>query len=141
MYFVESQGADLLNEAIVLRVISGAGIDSQCLGSLLEASKHRQIMMIKTQKDEPLASLAFAKISKYTLRLFAANPVHKLQAYEYNEGKILYILDGFFRKGSFKNSLRLLLPQLKRYRLIAYVKNGKLKVFYNKGGCIFRVSI
>lgn len=136
MYFVEHQGADLLNEAIALRVMNGSGADANQLQYLREASKHRQIIMAKTEKDEPLASIAFAKISKFTLKLLATNPEHKLQPYEYNEGKILCVLDGFFRKNSFKHSISLLMPQLKKYRLIIYIKNGKLKAFYNNNGAI-----
>lgn len=136
MYFVEHQGADLLNEAIALRAMNDSGADANQLLNLLEASKRRQIIMVKTEKDEPLTSIAFAKISKFTLKLLIENPDHKLQPYEYNEGKILYILDGFFRKNNFKQSISLLIPQLKKYRLIAYVKNGKLKVLYNNNGSI-----
>jgi len=136
MYFVEHQGANLLNEAIALRVMNDSGADANQLLNLLEASKRRQIIMVKTEKDEPLASFAFAKISKFTLKLLTENPDHKLQSYEYNEGKILYILDGFFRKNNFKKSINLLIPQLKKYRLITYVKNGKLKVLYNNNGSI-----
>jgi len=138
MYFVEQQGADLLNEAITLRVISESGIEADQLQFLLEASKHRQIVMAKTEKEELLASLAFAKISKYTLMQLAADSEYKLRPYEYREGKILYVLDGFFRKNSFKKSIALLLPQLKQYRIIAYIKNRRLKVFYKKN-CSFQV--
>ncbi len=136
MYFVEHQGADLLNEAIALRVMNESGVDADHLRSLLEASKRKQIIIAKTEKDEPLASLTFAKISKFTLKLLAANAEHKLRPYEYNEGKILYVLDGFFRKNHFKKSMALLLPQLKKYRLIAYVKKGRLRIFYNHNGSI-----
>lgn len=134
MYFVERQGADLLNDAIALRVMHGAGVDANHLRCLLEASKHRQIIIAKTEKDEPLASLAFAGISKYTLKLLAANPEQNLQPYEYREGKVLYVLDGFFRKNHFKKAMVSLLPQLKKYRLIAYTKKGRLRVFYNNRG-------
>lgn len=136
MYFVEHQGADLLNEAIALRVMNESGADANQLQCLLEASKRRQILMAKTEKGEPLASITFAKISKYTLRLLATNPEYKLRPYEYSEGKILYILDGFFRKNNFKKSMDVLLPQLKQCRLIAYVRRGKLKFFYNDMGTI-----
>ncbi len=136
MYFVEHQGADLLNEAIAVRVMNGSGVDAGSLLNLLEASKRRQIIIVKTEKDEPLASIAFAKISKFTLKLLAENPEHKLQPYEYNEGRILYVIDGFFRKNKFKQSMNLLIPRLNKYRLIAYVKNGKLKIFYNKNSSI-----
>jgi hypothetical protein len=136
MYFVENQGADLLNEVIALRVMAESGIDAPHLHCMLEASKCRQIIMVKTEKDEPLASLAFAKISKFTLNLLVKNPEHKLLSYEYSEGKILYVLDGFFRKNCFKVSINLLLPKLKRYRLIAYVNRGRLRVFYNNNGSI-----
>tara|TARA_R100000656_G_C3955351_1_gene129072 strand:+ start:1414 stop:1887 length:474 start_codon:yes stop_codon:yes gene_type:complete len=136
MYFVEHQGADLLNEAIALRVMNGSGADANQLLNLHEASIRRQIIMVKTEKDEPLASLSFAKISKFTLKLLTENPDHKLQPYEYSEGKILYILDGFFRKNNFRISISLLMPQLRKYRLIVYVKNGKLKVLYNNNGAI-----
>lgn len=141
MYFVEHQGADLLNEAIALRVMNESGVDANHLLSMLEASKHRQIIIAKTEKDEPLASLTFAIISKYTLRLLAANPEHNLHPYEYREGKILYVLDGFFRKNNFKKAMTLLLPQLKKYRLIAYVKNGRLRAFYNNNGSIKVVKL
>ena len=136
MYFVEHQGADLLNEAIALRVSNESGVDANHLQSMLEASKHRQIIMAKTEKDEPLASLSFAKISKYTLRLLTADATYKLRPYEYNEGKILFVVDGFFRKNNFRISINLLMPQLRKYRLIVYVKNGKLKVLYNNNGAI-----
>lgn len=141
MYFVEHQGADLLNEAIALRVMNDAGADANQLQALLEASKRRQIIMVKTEKDEPIASIAFAKISKFTFKLLIAKPEHKLQSYEYSEGKILYILDGFFRKKHFKKALLLLLPQVKRYRLIAYVKNGRLRFFYNNNGFFTRLKL
>ncbi|QEI10997.1 hypothetical protein [Cellvibrio japonicus] len=141
MYFVEHQGADLLNEAIVLRVTNESGADADQLHCLLEASKHRQIIIAKTENGEPLVSIAFAKISKYTLRLLAANPEYKLRPHEYREGKILYILDGFFRKNFFKKSLASLVPQLKKYRLIAYVKKGKLKFFCNNNGSIKLVRL
>jgi len=136
MYFVEHRGADLLNEVVALRVMNESGIDAAQLQHLLEASKHRQIIMAKAENGEPLASLAFAKISKYTLKLLDGNPDHKLRPYEYSEGKILYILDGFFRRNEFRKSLKLLLPQLKKYRLIAYVKRGKLRIIYNNKGTI-----
>lgn len=136
MYFVEHQGADLLNEVIALRVMNGSGVDANSLLNLLEASKRRQIFMVKTEKDEPLASIAFAKIAKFTLKLLAENPEHKLQPYEYNEGKILYIIDGFFKKNCFKQSVNLLIPKLNKYRLIVYVRNGKLKTLYNKNSSI-----
>lgn len=141
MYFVEHQGTDLLNEVIVLRAMDESGIDANHLQSLLETSKRRQIIIAKTEKDEPLASLAFAKISKYTLKLLITNPGHRLRPYEHNEGKILYVLDGFFRKKHFKNALALLLPQLKKYRLIAYVKNDRLRLFYNNKGSIKAVKL
>jgi hypothetical protein len=134
MYFVEHQGADLLNEAVAFRVMNESGADTNELQYLLEASKRRQIIIAKTEKGEPLASLTFAKISKYTLRLLAANPEYKLRSYEYREGKILYVLDGFFRKNSFKKSMDVLIPQLRQCRLIAYVRRGKLKLFYNNNG-------
>lgn len=136
MYFVEHQGADLLNEAVALRVMNGSGAEANQLLSLFEASKHRQIIVVKTEKDEPLASIVFAKISKFTLKLLAENPEHKLQPYEYNEGKILYIIDGFFRRNSLRQAMGLLIPKLNKYRLIVYVKNGKLKVIYNNNGVI-----
>lgn len=141
MYFVEHQGADLLNEAIALRVMNESGIDANHLRSMLEASKYRQIIIAKTEKDEPLASLTFAKISKYTLKLLAINPEHNLQPYEYSEGKILYVLDGFFRKNNFKRSISLLLPQLNKYRVIAYRKNGKLRLIYNNNGSIKIIKV
>ncbi len=122
MYFVEHYGADLLNEALALRVLNGAGVDADHLQKLLEASVHRQIIIAKSEKDEPLASIAFAKISKYTLRLLAENHTHVLNPYEYREGKILYVVDGFFQKNNFQKSLALLLQQLKKYRLIAPCK-------------------
>ncbi|WP_158972644.1 hypothetical protein [Paraglaciecola sp. L3A3] len=131
MYFVEHQGADLLNEAIALRATNESGVDAYQLHCLWEASKHRQIIMVKTENCEPLASISFAKISKYTLKQLASNAEYKLRPYEYSEGKILYVLDGFFRKNNFRKSLALLIPQLKKYRLIAYVKKGRLRVFYN----------
>lgn len=134
MYFVEHQGADLLNEAIALRVMNGSGANVSQLLNLLETSKRRQIIMVKTEKDEPLASIAFAKISKFTLNLLIENPEHKLQPYEYNEGKILHIIDGFFKKHSFKQVVNLLTPTLRKYRLITYVKNGKLRVLYHRKG-------
>lgn len=136
MYFVESQGADLLNEAIALRVMNESGADVSHLHYLLEASKHQQIIMAKTENGEPLASLAFAKISKYTLGLIAANPEHKLRPYEYCEGKILYVIDGFFKKNHFKKAIALLEHQLKQCRLIAYTKNNRLRVFYNNNGSV-----
>jgi hypothetical protein len=134
MYFVEHQGADLLNEAVVLRVMDQSAVGADTLQSLLEASKHRQIVIARTENGEPLASLAFARISKYTLRLLAANAEHKLRPYEYREGKILFVLDGFFRKNSFRKALAVLAPQLGRDRLIAFVRNGRLRVFYNHKG-------
>ena len=136
MYFVEYQGADLLNEAVALRVMNESGADVNQLQYLLEASKRRQIIMAKTEKGEPLASLTFAKISKYTLRLLADNPEYKLRSYEYCEGKILYVLDGFFRKNCFKNSMDVLLPQLRQCRLIVYVRKGRLRLFYNNKGVL-----
>lgn len=141
MYFVENQGANLLNEAIALRVMNDSGADANQLHCLLEASKRRQIIMAKTENGEPLASLAFAKISKYTLGVLVANAEYKLRAYEYSEGKILFVLDGFFRKNHFKKSLTLLAPQLKRCRLIAYLRNGKLRVFYNKNGSMKTIKL
>jgi hypothetical protein len=131
MYFVEKQGADLLNEAIALRVMTESGVDSDLLRGLFEASKHRQILIAKTENGEPLATLAFARISKFTLKLLAGNTGHKLRPYEYGEGKILYVQDAFFRKHTVRKSLALLAPQLKRYRLIAFVRKERLRVFYN----------
>lgn len=131
MYFVEKQGADLLNEAIALRVMNESGVDSDLLRGLFEASKHRQILMAKTENGELLATLAFARISKFTLKLFADNPSHILRPYEFGEGKILFVQDGFFRKHTLRKSLALLAPQLKRYRLIAFVRKERLRVFYN----------
>jgi len=141
MYFVEHQGANLLNEAINLRVIDKSGADASQLLHLREASKHQQLIIVKTEKDEPLASIAFAKISKFTLRYISKNSEHKLLSYEYNEGKILFVLDGFFRSHYFKESFKLLLPKIKKYRLIAYVKRGKLRVFYNDSGAIRPVKL
>lgn len=141
MYFVEHQGADLLNEVIALRVMGSSGIDATHLQCVLEASKRRQIVMGKTEKDEPLASLAFAKISKFTLNLLVENPEHKLRSHEYGEGRIIFVLDGFFRKNCFRVAIKLLLPQLKKYRLIAYVKRGRLRVFYNDSGSIRPVRL
>ena len=134
MFFVEGQGADLLNEALTLRAIGGAGVSADALPCLLEASKHRQIVMAKAENGELLASLACAKISKYTLRVLAANPEHKLKPFEYCEGKILFVLDGFFRKNSCRKALAVLAPQFARSRLIAFVRNGRLRVFYNRNG-------
>lgn len=136
MYFVERQGEDLLNEAIALRVMNQSGANPNHLQFLLEASKHRQIVMAKAENGEPMASLTFAKISKYTLRLLASNTEHKLQPYEYHEGKILYVLDGFFKKNSFKKSVALLKSQLKKFRIIAYVKNDSLRIVYNNNGLV-----
>lgn len=134
MYFYEGQGADILNEAISLRVANVAGADSDALRQLLEASKHRQIAMIKAENGEPLASISFARISKYTLRILAKNPKHRLMPYEYNEGKIIYILDGFFKKHCFKDSRSKLADMFKSCRIVAYQKRGRLKVFYNNNG-------
>lgn len=141
MYFVESQGADLLNEAISLRVANEAGADANILRQLLEASRHRQIVMIKTENNEPLASVSFAKVSKYTLHVLAANPKHRLTPYEYNEGKIIYVLDGFFKKSCFKKSLTILAEEFKKCRIIAYEKRGRLKVFYNSNGSFKAVNL
>lgn len=140
MYFVEHQGADLLNEAIALRVMNESGVDADKLSRLLEASKLRQVIMAKAENGEPFASLAYAKISKYTLKLIASNPDHRLRPYEYKEGKVLFILDGFFRKGCFKKSIALLESHLKKYRLIAYVNRGRLRVLYNNSGSMVRVK-
>lgn len=134
MYFAEHRGADLLSEAIALRVIAESGIDAEHLQCLLEASRHRQVMIVKTEKNEPLASLTFARISKFTLNLLAKNPKHKLCSYEYCEGTIIYVLDAFFRRHAFRRSLALLVPQLKRSRIIAYVRKGRLRVLYNNRG-------
>ena len=131
MYFVEKQGAELLNEAIALRVMNDAGFDSDRLRCLFESSKLRQILFARTGNGEILATLAFARISKFTLRLIADCPKHILRPYEYGEGKILYVQDGFFGKHTVRKSLALLRPQLKRYRLIAFVRKNRLRVFYN----------
>jgi|SRR5690606_776362 len=136
MYFAENQGADLLNEATALRVMSESGADANQLRYLLEASKHRQILFVKKENGEPLASLAFARISRFTLQVLANNPEHQLLPYEYREGKILYVLDAFFRKHTLRQSLALLGPQLKRHRLIAFVRKGRLRAFYNRGGAL-----
>jgi hypothetical protein len=141
MFFVEGQGADLLNEALTLRAIDGAGVSADALPCLLEASKHRQIVMAKAENGELLASLACAKISKYALRVLAANPAHKLRPYEYCEGKILFVVDGFFRKNACRKALAVLAPQFARSRLIAFVRNGKLRVFYNHNGKARRVTL
>jgi hypothetical protein len=131
MYFVEKHGAELLNEAISLRVMNEAGFDSDRLRCLFEASKLRQILFARTGNGEILATLAFARISKFTLRLIADCPKHILRPYEYGEGKILYVQDGFFGKHTLRKSLALFRPQLKRYRLIAFVRKNRLRVFYN----------
>jgi hypothetical protein len=141
MYFVEKQGADLLNEAIALRVVNGSGVDSDHLLGLFEASKHRQILIAKTENGEPLATLAFARISKFTLRLLAGSPRHKLRPYEYGEGKILFVQDAFIRKHTVRKSLALLAPQLKRYRLIAFVRKERLRVFYNGNRSVRQIRL
>jgi len=141
MYFVEQQGADLLNEAIALRVITESGVSTNQLQYLLEASKHRQIIIAKAENGEPLASFTFAKISKHTLRLLAINAEYKLRPYEYSEGKILYVLDGFFRNNNFRKSMTLLAPSLRQCRLIAYKKKDKLRVFYNNNGSFKLVKL
>lgn len=132
MYFPEHRGADLLNESITLRVMDECGVDAKHLCCLHEASKHRQIFMARTENGEPLASLAFAKISRHTLKILADNTDHQLRSYEYREGKILYIIDGFFRKNSFRRAMEILAPELQKYRLIAYVKKGQLRILYNR---------
>lgn len=134
MYFIEQQGADLLNEAIVLRVMDESGASTEVLQSLLEASKHRQVVIARAGNGEPLASLAFARISRYTLRMLAENAGHRLRAYEYREGRILYVLDGYFRKNCLRKALPLLAEQLGRHRLIAFVRNGRLRLYYNQRG-------
>jgi len=136
MYIVEQRGADLLNQALALRVMNESGVDASHLERLFEASKHRQIILANTENGEPLASLGFAKISKYTLRLIAANPSHKLRPYEYHEGKILYVVDGFFKKNGFRKSLSVLSKELKKYRVIAYVRRDRLKIFYYNNGVL-----
>lgn len=141
MYFVEGQGADLLNEAMSLRVANGAGAEAKALRQILEASKHRQIVMIKTDNNEPLASVSFAKVSRYTLRVLAGNPKHELLPYEYKEGKILYVLDGFFREKTFKALLPWLLVEFKRYRIIAYQRRGRLKAIYNDRGSLRPIGL
>lgn len=134
MYTVEQQGAELLNEAISLRVENGCGADSRTLLHLLEASKHRQIIIVKSEKGELLASIAYAKISKYTLKLILNEPEKSLYPYEYQEGKILFVLDYFFKKGHFRQSLALATPPLNRYRIISYVKKGRMRALYNRRG-------
>jgi len=141
MYFVEKQGADLLNEAIQLRVINESGLDSDRLRGLFEASKLRQILFARTGNGEIMATVAFARISKFTLRLIADSPKHILRPYEYGEGKILFVQDGFFGKHTVKKSLAVLAPQLKRYRLIAFVRKERLRVFYNRGGSLRPVRL
>lgn len=141
MFFLEHQGADLLNDAIALRVRCGEPASAEVLGYLLEASKHRQIAFAKKRNGEPLAVIAFARISRYTLALLANNPGYKLKQYEFYEGKILYIVDGVFVKNSIRSSLLIFRDVFKNYRLVCFVRNGRLRVYYKNGSRIRSVSM
>lgn len=131
MYFLESSGADLLKEAIAVRILESAGASADELSKLVATSARHQIYMVKAESGEPLGYIAAAKISKYTLNLLLNDPAYQLRPYELEEGKILYIVDAFFRKNRFKKSFPVLMDLLKRYRLVCFSKNGQLKLYYN----------
>jgi hypothetical protein len=133
MYFIEQQGADLLSQAIALRTMEGEGATAEVLDNLLAISSRRQIYFGKAENSELLAYVAIAKISKYTLSHLAIDPLHRLRLYELTEGKLIYIMDGFFRRHQFRKALPIIKKILKRYRLICFRKSGRLKIYYRCG--------
>ena len=140
MYLVEHDGADLLNEALELRVRLGIGVEPEQLRCLHIACRHRQAYVFKKTNGEPLASLAYALISKYTLNKLLKDTAYMLKPHEFKEGYILYLTDSIIAKGRLDEVMEDFNYRFRRYRLFAYVRDRRIRLYKREAGRLKYIS-
>lgn len=117
---------ELIRDVCIVRAQMGLGLGNSELADILKACAKKQVYIAKTEKGEPVAYLAYALISKYTLSILDKHRDHLLRLEELSEGHILLILDMAINPYHSQFALRLFKEALKRRRIICGVRNGQL---------------
>lgn len=138
MYFDEKIFDNSLRQALGLRLECGLGLDTQYLEKILSCQKFGQIHIFRNPKNAPIGYMLYAHISKYTLGVISSNPQHQLKAYEYDEGKLFYLLDVCFSLGDRVFGLQLLKERLLKERILTVTRRGSLSLYSRNQGTFKR---
>lgn len=141
MYFDGKKFDNSLRQALMLRLECGLGIDSKGLDEFLSCQKFEKIHIFRNPKNAPIGYLLYGRISKYTLGLLNKYPEHLLKPYEYNEGRLFYLLDVCFLPDDRILGLKLLKEHLLKEKIIVSSRYNRLSLYRKNKGTFKKVRL
>ena len=129
MYFHEAEGDELLRSALTIRASQGLGISNKELIALIWCAAKGQLYLARSEKNELIGYMAYARITKYTMDMVAKSRDHTLRRPELNEGHIFLIVDLVTARDHSRQALSILKSAVKNRRLICGYRGGEFRLF------------
>lgn len=130
-----------LREALFIRVNAGLVTTQLNLRQLLQASDNGSLDIFKSEKGEPIAYIAFARISKQTLFHLSNSENLILRDYELNEGSIMFVMDIVSLKEHASLAKFLIKKTLKKFRIVCGRKKNSFNIYLKYKNKHKRVSL
>lgn len=127
-----NRNADLLFDALSIRVKFAAPIAPMCLSSLMTASHYDGIKFLTSPDGRRLGYYVLARVNSETLKIVKKGGAFLSHPYEANEGKIVVIHDVVFDQQFKRDAKKALKLELSQLRFFCVYRRGALRFYKNK---------
>ena len=138
---IEAGAEQLIRDVAIVRAQMGLGLTHRELSDVLKCCAKRQVLIINSQKGEPIGYVAYARISKYTLFMLKKNPVASLRFEEMAEGGLFFIMDMAVNPYHSNYVMGELKRLLRNKRVVCGVKKGSLRILKKNQASFTRVQL
>lgn len=128
---------ELLNDALVLRLQSGAITMADDLFLITECASAKNITILKAAGGDKIGYVLWGMVGKHCALNIINHGVMPRYFYEFSEGKICVILGVFSAPGRAQEFARQLKGFIKKHRVLLYMKKHKAIFLKRKSNSFF----
>lgn len=123
---------DNFSEALLVRIARGLETSSNHLSKLIDAGVFGRIHILRNHSLQPIGYVAYATITKSTLKMLGRTHGVLYYSHEWNEGNIVHIVDIVLDRNYETTAIAKLREFLNGKRLISFIKRSRLMVYGRK---------